>query len=70
MGTHIIIMENVRNFVIHDLFSSSNIIRLTNSRGGRCVGTVKNMLDERNAYRILVGKPERENREDLGIDGR
>jgi hypothetical protein len=33
MGTEVSIRGNLHNFVIRDLFSPSNIIRLTNSRG-------------------------------------
>jgi len=35
------------------------------------VGYVARMGEMRNAYRVLVGKPERKNHaEDLGVDGR
>jgi hypothetical protein len=40
------------------LYSSSNIIRMIESRRMRWTGHVARMGETRNAYRILVGKPE------------
>jgi hypothetical protein len=40
----------------HDLYSSSNIIRVIKSR--RWAGHVARMGEKRDAYRILVGRPE------------
>jgi hypothetical protein len=43
---------------IHNLCSSLNIIRMIKSRRMRLAGHVARMRETRNAYRILVGKPE------------
>jgi hypothetical protein len=43
---------------LHNLYSSPNIIRMMNSRRMRWAGHVARMGPKRNAYRILVGKPE------------
>jgi hypothetical protein len=40
------------------LHSSPSIIRMIKSRRMRWAGHVAQMADKRNAYRILVGKPE------------
>jgi hypothetical protein len=40
------------------LYSSLNIIRMNKSRRIRRAGHVARMWETRNAYRILVGKPE------------
>jgi hypothetical protein len=40
------------------LYSSPNIIRMIKSRRMRWAGHVARMGESRNAYRILVGKPE------------
>jgi hypothetical protein len=41
------------------LYSSPNIIRIIKSRKMRWAGHVARMVETRNAYKILVGKPER-----------
>jgi hypothetical protein len=41
-----------------NLYSSPNIIRIIKSRRMRWAGHVTCMGDKRNAYRVLVGKPE------------
>jgi hypothetical protein len=43
---------------LRDLYSSPNIIRITKSRRMRWAGHVARMGEKRNAYRLLVGKPE------------
>jgi hypothetical protein len=43
---------------LHNLYSSPNIIRMIKSRTMLCAGHVARMGAKRNAYRILVGKPE------------
>jgi hypothetical protein len=43
---------------LHNLYSSPSIIRLIKSRRMRWTGHVARMGEKRNAYRILVGKPE------------
>jgi hypothetical protein len=47
------------NEELHDLYSSPSIIRIIKSRRMRWVGHVARMVKKRNAYRLLVGKPER-----------
>jgi hypothetical protein len=42
----------------HNLYFSPSIIRMTKSRRMRWLGHVARMGERRNAYRILVGKPE------------
>jgi hypothetical protein len=42
----------------HNLYSSPSIIRMIKSRRMRLAGHVERMGENRNAYRILVGKPE------------
>jgi hypothetical protein len=43
---------------LHNLYGSPSIIRIIKSRRMRCAGHVARMGEKRNAYRILVGKPE------------
>jgi hypothetical protein len=43
---------------IHNLYSSPSIIRMIKSKKMRWAGHVTRMGEKRNAYRILVGKPE------------
>jgi len=45
--------------LLNDLYSSSNIVRVIKSRRMRWAGHVAGMSEERGAYRVLVGKPER-----------
>jgi hypothetical protein len=42
----------------NDLYSSPNLIRMVKARRMRWAGHVARMGEKRNAYRILVGKPE------------
>jgi hypothetical protein len=46
------------NEELHDLYSSPSIIRIVKSRRMRWAGHVTRMEEKRNAYRLLVGKPE------------
>jgi hypothetical protein len=48
----------LHNEELHNLYSSPNIIRTIKSRMMRWAGHVARMGEKRNAYRILVGKPE------------
>jgi hypothetical protein len=47
------------NEELHNLYPSPNIVRMIKSRRMRWAGYVARMGKKRNAYRILVGKPER-----------
>jgi hypothetical protein len=49
-------MEKVEE--LHILYSSPNIIRQIKSRRMRWAGHVARMGEERNVYRVLMGKPE------------
>jgi hypothetical protein len=50
--------RKLHNEELHNLYSSPNIIREIKSRRMRWAGHVARMGQTRNAYRILVGKPE------------
>jgi hypothetical protein len=50
--------KKLHNEELHNLYSSPNIIRMIKSRRMRWGGHEARMGETRNAYRILVGKPE------------
>jgi hypothetical protein len=50
--------RKLHNEELHDLLSSPSIIRIIKSRRMRWAGHVARMGENRNAYRLLVGKPE------------
>jgi hypothetical protein len=50
--------RKLHNEELHDLYSSSSIIRMIKSRRMRWAGHVARIGVKRNAYRLLVGKPE------------
>jgi hypothetical protein len=50
--------RKLHNEELHDLYSSPSIIRIIESRRMRWAGHVARMGKKRNAYRLLVGKPE------------
>jgi hypothetical protein len=51
--------RKLHNEELHDLYSSPSIIRIMkSSRSMRWAGHVARMGAKRNAYRLLVGKPE------------
>jgi hypothetical protein len=50
--------RKLHNEELHDLYSSANINRTIKPRRMRWVGHVARMGEKRNAYRLLVGKPE------------
>jgi hypothetical protein len=50
--------RKLHNEELHNLYSSPNIIRMIKSRRMRLAGHVARMGETRNAYRVLVGKPE------------
>jgi hypothetical protein len=47
------------NEELRDSYSSPSIIRIIKSRRMRWAGHVARMMGKRNAYRLLVGKPDR-----------
>ena len=51
-------MGKLHNAELYALYSSPNIIRNIKSRRLRWAGHVARMEQYRNAYRVLVGKPE------------
>jgi hypothetical protein len=62
--------RKLHNEELHNLYFSPNIIRMINSRRMRWAGHVARMEETRNAYRILVGKPEkRDHKEDQDVGG-
>jgi len=50
--------RRLRNEEVNDLYCSPNIVRVIKSRRMRWVGHVARMGEEREVYRVLVGKPE------------
>jgi hypothetical protein len=50
--------RTLQNEELHNLYSSSSIIRMTKSRRMKRAGHVARMGEKRNMCRILVGKPE------------
>jgi hypothetical protein len=50
--------RELHNEELHNLYSSPSIIRVIKSRRMRWAGIAARMGEKRNAYRILVGKPE------------
>jgi hypothetical protein len=50
--------RKLHNEELHNLYCSPSIIRIIKSRRMRWAGHVACMGEKRNAYRILVGKPE------------
>jgi hypothetical protein len=53
------------------LYSSQDIIRQIKSKRMRWAGHVARMGEGRNAYRVLVGKPDgKDHLENQGVDGR
>jgi hypothetical protein len=51
-------VEKLHNEELRDLYSSLSIIRIIKSRRMRWVGHVARMGKKRNAYMLLLGKPE------------
>jgi hypothetical protein len=50
--------RKLHNEELCDLYSSPSIIRIIKSMRMRWAGHVARMVEKRNAYRLLVGKPE------------
>jgi hypothetical protein len=51
--------RKLHNEELHNLYSSPSIIRMVKSRKMTWSGHVARMGQKRNAYRMLMGKPER-----------
>jgi hypothetical protein len=51
-------LRKLHNEVLRYLYSSSSVIKIMKSRRMRWAGHVARMGEKRNAYRLLVGKPE------------
>jgi hypothetical protein len=51
--------RKLHNEELRDLYSSLSITRIIKSRRMRWAGHVARMGEKRNAYRLLVGKPQR-----------
>jgi hypothetical protein len=59
------------NEELHNLYSIPDIVRMIKSRRMIRAGHVARMGEMRNAYKILIGKPEGKNHsEELGVDGK
>jgi hypothetical protein len=50
--------RKLHNGELHNLYSSSSVIRIIKSRRMRWVGHVERMGEKRKVYRLLVEKPE------------
>jgi hypothetical protein len=50
--------RKLHNEELYEMYSSSDIIRIIKSRRVTWAGHVARMGEKRNAYRLLVGKPE------------
>jgi hypothetical protein len=50
--------RKLHNEELHNLYSSPRKIRMIKSRGMRRSGYVARMVEKRNTYRTLMGKPE------------
>jgi hypothetical protein len=50
--------RKLHNEELRDLYSSPSIFRIIKSRRMRWAGHVARMGEKRNAYRLLLGKPE------------
>jgi hypothetical protein len=53
--------RKLHNEELHDLYSSSSIIKVIKAKRMRWAGLVARMEDVRGAYNILVGRPEGRN---------
>jgi hypothetical protein len=63
--------RKLHNEELHGLYSSSSIIRVIKARRMRWAGYVARMGEVRDAYNILIGRPEgRKPLGRLGLDGR
>jgi hypothetical protein len=51
--------RKLRNEEVRNLYSSSDIIRMIRSKQMRWIGHVPRIGEKRNAYKIMMGKPQR-----------
>jgi len=51
--------RRLHNVDLHNLYASPNITRVIKSRKMRWEGHVARVVEMRNSYKILIGKPER-----------
>ena len=62
--------RRLHNEELNDLYCSPNIVGVIKSRRMRWAGHVARMGEDREVFRVLVGKPEgRDQWGDLGVDG-
>jgi hypothetical protein len=52
-------LRELHNEELHNLHSSLNLVKMIKSRMMRWTGHVAQLNEKKNAYRLLVGKPER-----------
>jgi hypothetical protein len=62
--------RKLHNGELHNRYFSPNIFRVIKSRRMRWAGHVARMEEGRGIYKVLVGRPERDRWEDLGLGGR
>ena len=62
--------RRLHNEELHNLYRSSNIVRVIKSRALRWTGHVARMEEGRSALKILTGKPTGKTPLGLGVDGR
>jgi hypothetical protein len=63
--------RRLHNEELHNLYPSTNVIRVTNARRMKWAEHVTRVGEMRNAYNTLVGNlKRRDHSEDLGVDGR
>jgi hypothetical protein len=60
--------RKLHNEKLHNMYSSPNVIRMIKSREIRWAEHIARIGEKRNAYRFLLGKPERQRQ--LGIPRR
>jgi hypothetical protein len=60
--------RRLHNEELNDFYSSPNIIRVIKSRKLRWAGHAARMGEERDAYRILVGRPRRRWEDNIKMD--
>jgi hypothetical protein len=53
------VWRKLHNKELHNLYSSSNVIRIIKSRKMKWAGNVARIREKKNSYKIFVRKPER-----------